>query len=311
MEKSNINEVIDLWNKNHSIYCNDKVLPKFLPGGKQKMEDYFLQRINNKGAITLKDKNKILGYFSWIPFHFHNEKSVFCPIIGHSGIEDDKEIIYTQLYNYVSKEWVKNDIFNHLWMIYNKDNFLKEFSYDIGFGSYVVDACIKNGTMEEETNCQYKITRADKNDCKLLYDLAEESRHYYLNAPIFLKRKVKTQEEIKNIIENEVVFLAWDKDNLIGFMSMRKKIDYDIEQLFTPESASIDTLGAYIKSEYRSQGIGKTLLNKSLEYCNNNAIDYIHVCFETSNTYANKFWRKYFNPIILSVRRTINKDVNL
>jgi len=309
MEKGDIDEVLNLWNKCQSRFNYDRIMPKFLPGGKLKMEEYFLECINNDNAIILKNKNNILGCFSWIPFEFHNEKSAFCPFIGHSSIEHDKETIYSQLYNQASSEWVKNNIFNHLWMIGNEDNILKKFSYDIGFGSYVADAYIKNGLIEE-TETKYKIKKAENKDVELLFNLTEEARHYYLNAPIFLRRKVITEEEIENIIEKGAVFLAFDKSKAIGFMSVRKKSGYDIGQLFTPESASIDTLGAYVKFENRSQGVGKILLSNVFKYCKNNGIKYIHVCFETSNTYANKFWRKYFTPAILSVRRTINKDAN-
>ena len=310
MEKKDINEAIDLWYENLLTYCDGKMLPAFLPGGKQNMAKYFSERIVDRAAIILKDKNNVIGYFSWISFGFHNEKSAFCPIIGHFGIEDSKEVIYTLLYNYASKEWIKNDIFNHLWMINSKDNVLKKFSYDMGFGSYVIDACAKTATIKE-ANCQYKIAKAEKNDSELLFNLVEESRQYYLNAPIFLKRKIIAREEIQKIIENNVIFLAWDNNDLVGFMLIRINDEYDIEQLLTPESASIDTLGAYIKLEYRGKGIGKSLLYHVSKYCSNNSINYVHVCFETSNTYGNKFWRKYFNPIILSVRRTVNKDANI
>jgi len=309
MEKGDIDEAVNLWNKNQSSLNYDRIMPKFLPGGKLKMEEYFMERINSGNAIILKNKNNILGYFSWIIFEFHNEKSSFCPFIGHSSIEHDKESIYTQLYNHASSEWVKNNIFNHLWMIGNEDNILKKFSYDIGFGSYVADAYIKNGLIEETEN-KYEIKRAENKDIELLFDLTEEARHYYLNAPIFLRREVIAEDIIKNIIENGAVFLAFDKSKAIGFMSVRKKRDYDIEQLFTPESASIETLGAYVTTKYRSQGIGKMLLFNVFQYCKNNGIEYVHVCFETSNIYANKFWRKYFKPAILSVRRTVNKDAN-
>jgi GNAT superfamily N-acetyltransferase len=82
-------------------------------------------------------------------------------------------------------------------------------------------------------------------------------------------------------------------------------------QLIAPGDASISPLGIYIKSEYRGKGIGKSLLDKVFQYCKDNGIKYIHVDFETANTNANNFWPKYFNPIILSVRRTVNKDVNI
>jgi predicted acetyltransferase len=285
-------------------------MPNFLPGGKDVMEKYFIDRIKNKGVITIKENDRILGYFSWIIINFHNEKSAFCPIIGHFGEEHDKENIYSQLYSYVSKEWVKNNIFNHLWMIHNRDIVLKKLSYDIGFGSYVIDACIKNNVLEEK-ELQYKIIQATKSDSEILCDLVEESRKYYLSSPIFLKRGMFLKDQIQNIIEKSIVFLAWNNNELIGVVNIRKNNEYDIEQLLTPGSVSIAQLGMYIKSNYRGKGIGKSLLNKVFQYCNENSIKYVHVCFETSNKYANKFWPRYFDSIILSIRRTINKDANV
>jgi len=122
---NDIDEALHLWYKNHLKYSNTVSLPNFLPDGRQNLENYFTERIQNEHAIILKENNKILGYFTWIQFDFHNEKSAFCPIIGHFGDDEYKEMIYTVMYNHVSNEWVRNDIFNHLWMIYFEDNFLK------------------------------------------------------------------------------------------------------------------------------------------------------------------------------------------
>jgi ribosomal protein S18 acetylase RimI-like enzyme len=310
MNENNICEVIDLWHKNHSRYYDDSILPDIFPNGKEIMKNYLKNRIKDGNAVIILKNDIITGYFSWIYIDFHNEKSTFCPIVGHYGMENDKENIYTQLYNFVSKEWIKINAFNHLWMIDFEDNLLKKISYNMGFGSYVLDLCIKNGFIKE-TNCQYKITQANKNDSELLYNLVEDSRYYYLDAPIFLKREIISKEYIQEIIENEVVFLAWDNNQLVGFINIEIKDNYDIIQLHAQGDASISPLGLYIRSEYRQKGIGKSLLRTIFQYCEKNGIKYIHVDFETANINANNFWPKYFNPIILSVRRTVNKDANI
>jgi len=312
MEESDINEVIDLWFINYLNYCNEQIIPNFFPNGKVYIENYLMKRIKNGEAIIIKVNNNISGYFTWIYFNFHNEKSAFCPIIGHCvKNEMEKENIYKELYNFVSEEWVKNDVFNHLLMIYYKDLILRDFSYNLGFGSYVGDVCKKVNTTMEEINCKFKITQATNVDCESLYKLVEESRRYYLSAPIFLKRDVIIQDDINKIIENKPIFLSWDNNKLIGFINMEINDKYDIENLSVPGSAIISPLGIYIRSEYRGKGIGKSFLNRIFHYCNENSIKYIHASFETSNITANKFWTKYFNPIVLSVRRTINKDVNM
>jgi hypothetical protein len=40
-------------------------------------------------------------------------------------------------------------------------------------------------------------------------------------AKVVDKRKMIEKEEIQNIIKSNAVFLAWDNNELIGFMSIR------------------------------------------------------------------------------------------
>ncbi|ULQ61023.1 GNAT family N-acetyltransferase [Brucepastera parasyntrophica] len=310
MNKGDIHESIDLWYENYLDYYNEDKMPNFFPGGKESIENYLNDRVRNKSAVVLKDNaNNILGYFSWLYFNFHNEKTAFCPIIGHCGKGIDKENIYSALYNYVSKQWVKNDTYNHQWMIYYKDSILQNLSYNMGFGAYVGNACLRIGSFETVNN-PYKITQATIKECGLLYDLVEESRSFYQDSPIFLKREIITKDEISDLIKNAPIFIAWDKDKPIGFINININKKYDVEELSIPETGSISPLGIFIDSRYRNKGIGKALLNKIRNYCIKNSIEYVFVTFETANMYANRFWNKNFNPLILSVRRTVNKDAN-
>ena len=138
----------------------------------------------------------------------------------------------------------------------------------------------------------------------------EESRYYYLKAPIFLKRDIYTKEALFKLIGESNIFIAWDNSVPIGIMSLILSERYNIETLAVIGSGLIKDLGAYIKPEYRGKGIGKRLLKEVFDHCKNASIPYVHLSYETANPYANRFWRKYFKPIILSVRRTVNKDVN-
>ncbi len=81
-------------------------------------------------------------------------------------------------------------------MFFHDDSVLKKMLYDIGFGSHVIDACQKASETTLQIDCPYKTSKAVPADPVLLFDLAEESRNYYLNAPIFLKRNVYTKEAL-------------------------------------------------------------------------------------------------------------------
>lgn len=309
MEVKDIPELLEMWHNQYLKYCNGDLFPDFWSGGKKEMSKYLEIQIQEAAAIIAKKDEAIVGFMTWMYFDFHNERTAFCPIIGHSAIEDDSQTIYQTLYNYAAQIWVDDDRFNHLWMIFNDDYLTKDLLYDVGFGSYVVDACTKTKKSTNNIDCTYQITKATPNDVDVLLDLVAQSLEYYIDTPIFLKRHTYNKQDIAAIIAHGSLFIAWDEDKPIGFMNLSVSQEYDTETLVSINSGIIDEVGAYIKPEYRGIGIGKSLLNEVTNYCLNNNIPYIHVCFETANPFANKFWRKYFKPIILSVRRTVNKDV--
>lgn len=310
MEKEDIPCLIEMWHNQYSKYCNKEVFPDFWSGGKNSITRYLENQIKQDNAIICRKDGLIVGFMAWMYFDFHNERTAFCPIIGHAAVENDSQTIYHRLYMYAAHKWVENNRFNHLWMIFNDDFVTRDMLYDIGFGSYVIDACMNVSKVKIGIDQTYVITKANTEDVDVLYDLVKESMQYYLDTPIFLKRHAYTKQEITEIIEHSNLFVAWDQKNPIGFMNLSVNQDYDTESLASLNSGLINELGAYIKPEYRGTGIGKRLLNELINSCLETNIPYLHVCFETANPFANRFWRKYFKPIVLSVRRTVNKDAN-
>ena len=311
MKKKEIPELIAIWHNQYSKYCSSMVIPDFLSDGEKSIMTYLENQINHGNAIIAKKDDVITGYMAWTYFDFHNEKSAFCPITGHAAIEEDSETIYHELYNYAAQIWVDDDRFNHLWMIYNDDHLLKDMLYDIGFGSHVIDAYTKIQEPVCRTDSKYKISVAAYNDAEVLLELMKESVHFYIESPIFLKRNDYELDDIIDMIKKDHLVVAWDNDLPIVVMNLSVQIGYNIENLASTNTGLISKVGAYIKPKYRGLGIGKCMLNEVMKHCTEKNIQYIHVCFETANPFANIFWRKHFKPIILSVRRTVNKDANI
>ncbi len=310
MKKEEIPQVLELWHNQYKKYFSRDFSPDFWEGGKKEIESFLLQGIKHDTAIVAKENKEIAGYMAYMVVDFHSEKSAFCPIVGHAAIEEDKEQIYRAMYNYVSRKWIENNAFNHLWMIFCDDDKLKTMLYDIGFGSYVIDTCQKTSDVSLKINSPYRISTATLEDVNILYSLMEESRIYYVSPPIFLKRDVYTKEMITSFIKDNVVFIAWDGNTPIGFFGLTRSERYNIETLAVPDSGQIKGLGAFIIEEYRGRGIGKWLFKEVFDYCKDAKITYLHVNYETANPNASRFWPKYLKPVILSVRRTVNKDAN-
>jgi GNAT superfamily N-acetyltransferase len=260
-------------------------------------------------AIVVKSDNILIGYLTYDEFPFNGEKSVFCPVIAHAALEEYKEEAYLLLYRNISEEWVNRNVFNHMWTINYNDIELRNILFDLGFGSYLIDAftCTDN-RIDGSSAC--KIRKAEEQDVEILYDSVEESKEYYSSAPIFLKRERYSKDDILQIIQKNNVFIAWENEIPIGFINVNISQSNNIIDLSISNNGLIDEIGAYIKSDYRGKGIGKGLLEKVFDNCRRNNVQTIHVDFETANLCANKFWRKYCEPMLLSVRRTINKNIN-
>jgi Sortase and related acyltransferases len=310
MKYENMNEAIDLWRALFNQYCYCRSFPNYAIGGKATIERYLKEQIDQDHAIVVIDKNVLVGYMAWEYFDFHSEKTAFLPIVGHAALLDDEYNIYEKMYCEASERWVADNRLNHLWMTYFDDDILKNNLYNLGFGSYVIDACQSTDGIRRQVKSEYRIAYASPNDIDALLLFANETKKYYAGTPIFLKRSNFAREEIVELIDKDYALLAWDQGKLIGVMSFTTNQDFDFEHLTTPDSAYIGSIGAFIHPDYRGKGLGKVLLENVFECCNKNGKPYLHVCFESANSSAMRFWPKHFKPSIRSLRRTVNKDAN-
>lgn len=310
MQESDITQAIKIWIEQYERYCSsDEAFPYYWRKNTEKMEGFLNRKVLEGTAIVAKSDNKLAGYLAYDEFPFNGEKSVFCPAIAHAAHEEYKEEVYLSLYKSISEEWVSRNVFNHMWTINYNDTELRSILFDLGFGSYLIDAfaCTDNSI---RSNSACKIRKAEAQDVETLYDLVEESREYYSAAPLFLKRDQYSREDILQIIQKNNVFIAWENGIAAGFINVSISQIGNYIDLSVRNSGLMDEIGAYIKLSYRNKGIGKRLTEAAFDFCNVNNIQTIHVDFETANLYANKFWKKFFKPMLLSVRRTINKNIN-
>lgn len=310
MQKTDINKAIEIWINQYKKYCgNSNDFPAYWGRKTKEIENFLNNKIENNSAIVAKLNNEIVGFLAYDKFPFNGENSVFCPAIGHGSTGQYKESAYISLYKSISQEWINKGILNHMWTIFYNDIELKNILFDLGYGSYLIDAFSGlNIKSDNESVCE--IRKAAFEDIAALYELVEESKEYYQSAPLFLKRDRVLKEEISEIISRGNVFIAWYKERAVGFINLSIAKNNNLIDMSICNCGLIDEIGAYVKLEYRGKKVGKQLLKSISEYCSLNNISCIHVDFETANLYANKFWRKYFNPMLLSMRRTINKNIN-
>lgn len=308
MNSTDIAEAIKLWEAQFNRYCRCNAFPDFLIGGKETLENYLFRQIGEKNAIVAIKDNNVVGYMAWMYFDFHNEPSAFLPTVGNAAVVENENAIFRELYMAASQKWVRDNRFNHLWMTYYDDTALKDMLYDIGFGSYVIDACQRTDSHTLATTSNWKVTKATSADIDAVLELENASERNLSSPPIFLVRNAWQRDDVIKLFNEDEVFVAWDDNRIIGILNFKINQRYHFERLTTLESAG--GLGAYIVPEYRGRGVGTRLLQEAFDFCHNAGKPFLHVSFESANPDGIKFWPKYFKPVIRSVRRAVNKDAN-
>lgn len=95
------------------------------------------------------------------------------------------------------------------------------------------------------------------------------------------------KEYFEYMITNEAVFVAQEKEKIVGYLagSICEQISY-IKETF----AELDNM--YIDIQYRNFGIGTLLINKFKEYCKEKNIQNIKVTASAKNYNAIQFYSK-------------------
>jgi GNAT superfamily N-acetyltransferase len=284
-------------------------MPHTWKSNRKEIESFLEKRVKSDYAIVAKHKNAIIGYMLFDAFPFHGETTAFCPIVGHAAKKVCRRQIYEKLYQTLSKKLVADGTLNHVITYFAHDEGLKETVFELGFGLIVIDAFRGLDTFSSG-NSSVNIVQADPSHLEAIEALGEESRSYYLEAPLFLTREKRSRDYYRSLFdEDSAIFLAFNSNEPVGFMQIRKDKKSDPIILSDLNTGLIDQLGAYIKPTYRHQGIGRALLLKCLQWCKHHDITQIHVDFESANLSGKPFWLRYFTATMHSARRAIYRDV--
>lgn len=88
----------------------------------------------------------------------------------------------------------------------------------------------------------------------------------------------------KDMLENEIVYIALDKDNVVGYLAGSINIQ---GSYVTKSLAEVDNM--FVLEEYRKYGIGTKLIGKFKEYCLQNKIEELKVTASAKNINAISF----------------------
>jgi GNAT superfamily N-acetyltransferase len=163
--------------------------------------------------------------------------------------------------------------------------------FDLGFGRYVIDAYRGVAAVPGAAVRVCTIRRAEPSAFAEVRALMDMAMDFYLEAPPFLRQTPNTDADILSLLEQEncAVFLADVGGSAVGVMNVRTDTEADPFSLADSQTARLDPLGAYIRPEYRSRGIGDALLAECVSWAREHGATLVHVDYEGANLYASSY----------------------
>jgi len=199
MHTEDIPVALSLWSKQYKLHCNDCAFPDYWSCNSNEIEHVLGNQIEQNNAYMAVLNDEVIGFVGYFVFDFHDEKTALCNPTSHAAQEENKERIYLALYKYISRQWIEADIFNHIWIFFYRDEKLKEFLYDLGFGAYAVDAFSRLPLVKLEQESPYSIRLAIDTDLSALKPIVDESVSYYLGKGIRLFKNSNFQTHLSLI----------------------------------------------------------------------------------------------------------------
>ncbi len=262
------------------------------------------KNIENPGVAAFQD-DELVGYIieNARADDFMSKPTAFSlGLYSHRSVEDNKEMIYQQMYKEISDIWVKDGYHTHIFSIWAQDEYLSFNFFRLGFGMTHFELLRDLSDMDIDIETQ-EISYRILESMKPIKELDKEHHDFYPSAPLFWlpPDDYNYEEEI----DGEII-AAFDGSKPAGYIHLKRN---EAETWLMSDEETCRVKGAYTDLEYRGRGIGKDLLQKGIEWGREKDLKRLYVEGESANIYGGNFWMKHFTPVVYTVRRCIDENV--
>jgi GNAT superfamily N-acetyltransferase len=257
-------------------------------------------------SVAAYQDGRLVGFLTgFVIPSWRGKKSVYCPEWAHAAVEKNRKEVYQLMYAELSKNWVANRCNTHLITFFSHDvKIIETFSW-FGFGMAAVDA-IRNLGPLKGINSDVEIKKATIDDLKSVTSLSHQLHQYLTGAPIFLVSTEESENNLKNLLldTSKALWIANKDGRAVSYMTVGPA---NPDAAFVIQDKRIASIhGAFTEEKFRGQGIGKALLNKSIEWASSMGYEICAVDFEPENIDGSCFWMKHFKPICYTLVRNVN-----
>ena len=310
-EKLNHNHVEQAARLAQSQYNDERSILPILP--KQSYESFcnrvFKMVDQNLGFVALENKS-VIGFMSFygpIDNLFSSYPGVYGPIHGNGSIKEGRDAIYARLYEKAADHLVSQGLFTHGIGIYAHDTALTQTLFWNGFGHRCIDAVRNLDSIACRIPEGFDIQELCVDEFLKVKALNDDLTLHLRKSPAFMPRNVSSDAEfIHNAKSGGARFFSM---NYLGEVVAFIKASPKGENFATQDKGMMNVCGAYMKPEFRGNGVYTSLLSHLIDVLKGEGYVSLGVDYETINATASAFWGKYFTPYTYSLVRRIDERI--
>lgn len=265
-------------------------------------------RLVNPG-VAVVERGRLLAYMvTGGQFAWKGQQAAIVPEYGHAAIADGKQALYQTMYQSLAQEWVNQGCHLHLIGHFAHDTLLQETFYQLGFGALVAERLRDLSVVDIRQDRTVK----EELDISKFVDLHSEHIHYYPHSPIFLSRSTDRQSALADLeahVQNgDMFFVSYERDEPRAYLIVGKST-FGGEGFLLQDTNTAQIKSAYARTEIRGKGTGVALLQRAIQWSQQQGYERIFVEHETANLAGGKFWKKYFTPYLYFSMRYVDNQL--
>lgn len=254
------------------------------------------------GVVALQD-GELAGFMLalYLP-RFFGRPTAYSPVWANALLPGSSPRLYTDMYAHLADLWVGEGTRTHLVTLLAGDPPALQAWQWLGFALINVDGVRQLAPLPGKPLPGIKVRQATPADAAVVDELTRALQAHLAASPTFFPHDL---DEITPQFEGDgyAIWLAEAGGEAQGYLSLAPGADCECGLL--QDLASVNISGAFIRPEWRGQGVASLLVNQALAWAQAQGAARCAVDFEATNVLAARFWMRWFTPVAYSLIRFV------
>jgi GNAT superfamily N-acetyltransferase len=266
--------------------------------------------LSNPGVAVLKDDKLVAFMLSGYRFPFKGQNAIIVPEYCHASIPQDRRELYQIMYMRLANEWVRDHLHVHIVGHFAHNTILWESLYQLGFGAIIAEALRDLS----EIQGAHSMDIVEETDIERLLNISIEDSRYYTDSPIFIVKETEADKR-RAILESSIreggaYFAFYENDEAGAYLGVGESASGAFKEGFLlRDTCTAQVKNAFVKPHIRGKGIGKSLLQRAVNWSIEHRYKRLFVEFETANYFGGNFWRSHFTPYLYFSMRYVDNTI--